>query len=60
MPWVAVFQLSSRVPPMVGIACAYHSWFVSIVKPNRLPRKPRGKPCVHGIIGVPAGIQPTL
>jgi hypothetical protein len=50
MLWFEILQLPCRVPPRVGTPCAYLSWFVSTVELHRLPRKPRGEPCVHGTI----------
>jgi hypothetical protein len=60
MPWVRVLQLPSRVPPRVVTAYAYLSWFVSIVKLNRLPGKSGGKPYVCGTTRVSIGIPLIL
>jgi hypothetical protein len=60
MPQVGVGRLSSKVPPRAGIVCAFPSWFVSIIGPNRLPERPGGKPFARGNAGGPAGTLPTL
>jgi hypothetical protein len=60
MPRVGVVQLSSKVPPRVGIVCALPSWFVSIVGPNRLPKRHGGKHFARGNAGGPVSTLPTL
>jgi hypothetical protein len=60
VPWVGVLQLPSRVPPRVGIPCAYLSWFISVIELNRLPGKLVGEPCMRVTVGGPVDVQLIL
>jgi hypothetical protein len=60
MPWVAVVQLPSRVPPRVRTACSYLSLFESAVELNCRPGKPGGEPCVCGTVRGHVDIQLIL
>jgi hypothetical protein len=60
MPRVGVPLLPSKVPPTVGITCAYLSWSVFIVELNHLPGQPGGEPCVHDTTEGPIDIQLIL